>query len=169
MSLEELKAEGHLRGPLANPDDFCIDWYRLGSDGYAIDYDVRTRKRVRLCRILIDASPDLTIDHLCQNKACIRIDHLELVSLTENFRRGKLFHRSETCRTCGSREFATYRSRQCIKCNRRLAREHLMEIRKDPLKHEEHKIERRRRYHRDKDRINAARRAKRKQAQLLPQ
>jgi hypothetical protein len=30
---------------------------------------------------------DLTVDHLCNNKLCVRVDHLELVSRVENTRR----------------------------------------------------------------------------------
>lgn len=33
-------------------------------------------------------STDLQIDHLCRNRACANIDHLEVVSQTENVRRG---------------------------------------------------------------------------------
>lgn len=31
---------------------------------------------------------DLTVDHLCMNRSCVRIEHLELVSGHENYRRG---------------------------------------------------------------------------------
>lgn len=30
----------------------------------------------------------LTIDHLCRNRACVKVEHLEAVTLTENVRRG---------------------------------------------------------------------------------
>lgn len=33
----------------------------------------------------------LQIDHLCRNRACIRIDHLEVVTIGENVRRGAAF------------------------------------------------------------------------------
>ena len=35
----------------------------------------------------------LTIDHLCSNKACVNIEHLEMVTLAENIRRR---HRKRT-------------------------------------------------------------------------
>lgn len=35
--------------------------------------------------------PDgLVVDHLCRNKACVRPDHLEVVTIAENNRRGRL-------------------------------------------------------------------------------
>jgi len=42
--------------------------------------------------------PDgLTVDHLCRNRACVRPDHLEAVSITENIRRAAA-HRQATKR-----------------------------------------------------------------------
>jgi hypothetical protein len=34
--------------------------------------------------------PGLELDHLCQNKLCVRPDHLDPVTHTENRRRGRL-------------------------------------------------------------------------------
>lgn len=42
-------------------------------------------------------SPQLTIDHLCCNKACCNPFHLELVTLAENIRRANWL--TETCRS----------------------------------------------------------------------
>ena len=165
MSLEELKSEGHLRGPLVDPDDFCIDWYRLGKDGYAVNYDERIKKKIRLCRILTDAPRDLTVDHLCRNKACIRIDHLELVPLKENMRRSRVFHHTDTCRVCGSREFFHGKQcRYCAVCNRKRTRKYFEEIYSDPSKFAAYIKGRRGKYQEDKDRINARRRENRRQA-----
>lgn len=36
---------------------------------------------------------DLTIDHLCREKRCIRVDHMELVSRAENTRRAQVLRR----------------------------------------------------------------------------
>ena len=174
MSLEELKSEGHLRGPLVDLDDFCIEWYRtLTSTGYPIDYNPKTKKVELLCRILLDAPPNLTVDHLCQNRACIRIDHLELVSRGENNRRCKVFHRSTTCIVCGSRDFKYYPTggRHCRPCGRRQCSEHWKAKSSDPLWREASNKKQNLRYlspdhyyHRNRDRINAARREKRRQA-----
>jgi hypothetical protein len=71
----------------------------------------------------------LTLDHLCLNKACVRPDHLEPVSLTVNIRRanarrthckrGHAFTPENTyldkigarqCRKCGAEKQARYRA-----------------------------------------------------------
>lgn len=38
---------------------------------------------------------DMTIDHLCRTRNCIRVTHLEAVSHGENMRRGALFRKQE--------------------------------------------------------------------------
>ena len=60
-------------------------WEYLGSimQGYG---QVR-RTYERITRTLV---PDgLTLDHLCKNTVCVNPKHLEIVSITENARRGK--------------------------------------------------------------------------------
>jgi len=38
--------------------------------------------------------PDgLTVDHLCRNKRCVRVEHMELVTAAENTRRARRFER----------------------------------------------------------------------------
>ena len=37
---------------------------------------------------------EMTVDHLCMNRACVNPDHLEIVTRAENSRRGNLSRRS---------------------------------------------------------------------------
>jgi hypothetical protein len=40
-------------------------------------------------RLTVGEIPDgLTVDHLCRNRMCVNPDHMELVTLAENGRRG---------------------------------------------------------------------------------
>ena len=43
--------------------------------------------RVSLQLAGVDVPDDMTVDHLCANKGCVRPDHLEVVSRGENVRR----------------------------------------------------------------------------------
>lgn len=64
-------------------------------------------------------SDDLTVDHLCANKLCVRVSHMELVSRSENSRREGVRARKPTCPK-GHAEF-TIRSngkRSCRACQR---------------------------------------------------
>lgn len=69
----------------------CWEWTGARSRGYgllAVNY--RRWKAHRLSWELFRGPipDDLTIDHLCRNKACFNPDHLEPVTQAENLRRG---------------------------------------------------------------------------------
>ena len=75
MSLQELKAEGLLRGPLADPDDFCIEWgMAIGSHGYGVSWNRKTSKVELVHRMIVDAPDGMEVDHLCLNRPCFRRD-----------------------------------------------------------------------------------------------
>ena len=66
----------------------CINWTgALDRDGYG-----RTRRglahRVAYERQRGPIPDGLTIDHLCRNRSCVNVDHLEVVSRRENTMRG---------------------------------------------------------------------------------
>lgn len=71
----------------------CWVWQgRLDRSGYGkINHQRRTRVVHRLAYIAFGPAFDesLTLDHLCRNRACWRIDHLEPCSMQVNAQRGE--------------------------------------------------------------------------------
>lgn len=83
--------------------DGCWEWVRfIDSDGYGHFWN--GDKQVSAHRWVYEAEvglipPDMTIDHLCLNRACVRPDHLEVVTNVENVRRGISFSSENAART----------------------------------------------------------------------
>ena len=71
--------------------DDCWEWTSFkDEDGYGgVWLNGRTARAHRVMyELLVGPIPDgLQLDHLCRNKACVRPDHLEPVTLAENVRR----------------------------------------------------------------------------------
>ena len=74
----------------------CWEWTaRKVTGGYG-QYQLPTGENVMAHRLawslLVGPIEAETLDHLCTNKACVKPDHLEPVSLAENIRRSKVRH-----------------------------------------------------------------------------
>ena len=105
-----------------HPD--CIPW--LGSlfpNGYG-RLDGRVAHRV-IYEALIGPVPEgLQLDHLCRNRACVNVNHLEPVTQRENIRRGSRPNQTHCKRGHEYTPENTYRrgssgARQCRACQRR--------------------------------------------------
>ena len=99
------------------PTGFCWQWTGpMNADGYGFvrvgggaDAGAWGERRARPAHsvayeILIGQVPDgLVIDHLCRNHSCVNPDHLEPVTVGENFKRGKgrggvLYQKKRRCK-----------------------------------------------------------------------
>lgn len=76
-------------------DEGC--WLWLGGKtrlGYGVIWSLEERRQLMAHRVSWELAsterigPNLVIDHLCRNPSCVRPDHLEVVTVAENTRRG---------------------------------------------------------------------------------
>jgi hypothetical protein len=75
--------------------DGCWEWIASKNDaGYGqIASETRPVRPLRAHRVIYELfrgsiPAEMTIDHLCRNRGCVRPDHMEIVSRGENVRRG---------------------------------------------------------------------------------
>lgn len=108
----------------------CLEWSgRLNRDGYGITYDPRRGHTRVVHRIAWELNNGLVpegreLDHLCRNRACASLLHLEPVPHVENVRRGDAgghLKRRTHCPRGHSYEGANLRrlpdgSRECKTC-----------------------------------------------------
>lgn len=102
----------------------CLVWAGyLNEKGYPYFYDGQRMRRAHryIYESMIGTIADgLQIDHLCRNRACVRLSHLETVTHKENCQRGigskthcKNGHEFDEQNTGYAKT-----QRYCIKCNR---------------------------------------------------
>ena len=83
---------------MTRPYGGCLIWTGDTSNGYGkFSVEDRTCRAHRwLYEQLMGALPaDITLDHLCRQRACVRLSHLEPVTHAENCRRGADARRQE--------------------------------------------------------------------------
>lgn len=71
----------------------CVEWRGATTGGYGQVWVADRKKLDYVHRViyetLVAPIPDgLVIDHLCKNRRCVNINHLEVVTRNENSRRG---------------------------------------------------------------------------------
>lgn len=102
------------------PDGECLRWKGAKTvGGYGVFWD--GAKQVLAHRFAYGKVPsDLTIDHLCNNRACVNVAHMQVVTRGENTRLGKA-RRLVCLRGHPYAEFAGFQGpgkkwRYCRKC-----------------------------------------------------
>lgn len=116
-----------------NKTDGCWLWTgtmnKFGYGVVSVDNRHVMAHRVALTLSGYSLDPDLTVDHLCRVRACVRPDHLEQVSMRENLLRGNTITSANAAKTeCpqghpldGVRVRAVV-ERYCKECDRQSAR-----------------------------------------------
>lgn len=114
-------------------DGDCIVWVAAKTrDGYGLfklDGSMRLAHRVAFIWWRGEIPEGTEIDHLCRNRACVNVDHLEAVPHRVNVNRGdNAFSAREACprgHPYDDENTYTWRgSRHCRQCGRDRSREH---------------------------------------------
>lgn len=119
----------------------CLVWTgRTGRGGYGVisvlgDFGPTSTSAHRAAWILANGAitdPKLVLDHLCRNRACVRVEHLEPVTQRENLLRGNL--KKTHCKRghlLSGEDVRLYQNprtgyldRVCLKCRRQYRRDH---------------------------------------------
>lgn len=112
-----------------DPETGCHVWTG-GTDtpGYGT-ISVRGLKNVHAHRLALvaalqyDIPADWHVDHLCRNRRCVNVEHLEAVPAKVNILRGQgptaANARRSTCDKCGARLEPVSSGRRCMSCQRK--------------------------------------------------
>lgn len=79
----------------------CLNWIGTSRNGYGrfeMDGHWHTAHRAYYEALIGPVPTGMHIDHLCRNKACVELTHLEVVSPNINSVRGKFFARRDFCK-----------------------------------------------------------------------
>ncbi len=103
----------------------CHEWQAAkNSEGYGNFWDkrfqtMRGAHRVGWEMLMGEVPDNMEIDHICKNKACVRLDHLRMVTGSQNtmYGHGSTLVICKYGHTGGFRERPGY-GRQCIECSR---------------------------------------------------
>lgn len=88
-----------IQARLVVQDDGCHVWPGAKTNGYGVvGWQDRIRRVHRLLyEHLVGPVPKgLDLDHLCRNRACANVGHLEPVTRSENLKRGNNWQRAKT-------------------------------------------------------------------------
>lgn len=110
--------------------DECWEW--TGSrrhDGYGqlrhggVGAPLQRAHRV-VYELFVEPVPDdLVLDHLCRNRGCVNPDHLEVVTIGENVRRGIPANSHKThCPAGHPYDTESCGARRCTRCDREASR-----------------------------------------------
>lgn len=105
--------------------DGCLIWTGTKTRGYGrIRKDGKTIYTHRAMYELCEGSipEDCELDHLCRNRACANVSHLEPVTRAENARRGLGGELRTHCPRGHLLDGRHARERYCLTCNRERAR-----------------------------------------------
>ena len=112
-----------MSGLVINTDTGCVEWTRAKKSGYGtIRFDGRQQSVHRVMYELF-AGPvpeGADLDHLCRNRACANVSHLEPVTRKENLNRGVNWQREKMTAPCGHPyDSLEAGARRCSKCRRK--------------------------------------------------
>lgn len=122
--------------------DNCWNWTAsLDKDGYG--KFTNNKKSVKAHRFSYELLKEyipkgFQLDHLCHNRKCVNPDHLEIVTLRENIKRGltgKINHWRKNKTHCPQGHEYTQGKNQriCLICHRNSCRKYRLKLKKDNI------------------------------------